>query len=176
MIENAIDLKSLSRHRHQSQLRVRKMSRSNHLHHHPLEMSPVQVVAEDKYGSVFIVGRRPPLSSFPLIWQWLAKLVYKRLRWTGIDYGGVFLAEPEARFAASEYGGFYMEVPWGSCLPPETCQYGNHDFPLSRNSIEYRRRMFPFVAIHRDTLAKVFEFEQRLEELERKLDDLKCAA
>lgn len=121
-------------------------------------------------GSVFVVGRRPPLKSFPLVWQWLGMLVYKRLRWTGIDYGGVFYTEAEARYAASEYGGFYMQVPWSSCLPPVTCQYGSHDFPLSENSIEYRKRVFPFIAVHRDTLAKVVYFEEQLDRFQERLD------
>lgn len=143
----------------------------------------VEAAEGDKTPSVYIVGRRPPLAQFPRIWQWLGMLVYKRLLWSGIDYGGVFHTEAEARYAASEYGGFYMQAPWSSCLPPVTCQYGSHDFPLSENSIEYRRRMFPFVAVHRITLAKVVHFEEqldkfqeRLDAFERKLVDQQCAA
>ena len=179
---------SLNRHLNHSRNRVRQarqVSRDDR-GHDPAVTFPAQVAGaaeEDKPGSVFIVGRRPPLKNFPLVWQWLGMLVYKRLLWSGIDYGGVFHTEAEARYAASEYGGFYMEAPWSSCLPPVTCQFGSHDFTLSENSIEYRRRMFPFVAVHRSTLSKVVYFEEqldkfqeRLDAFERRLVDHQCAA
>lgn len=176
----------LSRRLNRSHNRVRQASRDDR-DRSQAAMSQAQVKeveeAGDKHGSVFIVGRRPPLTNFPFVWQWLGMLVYKRLCWTGIDYGGVFYTEAEARYAASEYGGFYMEAPWSSCLPPVTCQYGSHDFPLSKNSIEYRKRMFPFVAVHRDTLAKVIYFEEQLDKFQERLDafehrlaDYQCAA
>lgn len=176
---------SLTRHLNQSRSRLRNSRASRHQGREKAATSQAQDAVQEAAdnGSVFIVGRRPPLSDFPRIWQWLGMLVYKRLLWTGIDYGGVFHTEAEARYAASEYGGFYMEAPWSSCLPPVTCQYGNHDFPLSENSIEYRRRVFPFIAVHRNTLAKLVHFEEqldkfqeRLDAFERRLVDHQCAA
>lgn len=100
---------SLNRHLNQTKSRIRQNRASQG--RNPAVMSQAQVAeaAEgDRHGSVFIVGRRPPLKNFPPLWQWLGMLVYKRLNWTGIDYGGVFHTEAEARYAASEYGGFYM--------------------------------------------------------------------
>lgn len=105
--------------------------------------------------SVFLVARRPPLSEHPLFWRWLARLVYQRINWApdyGIEYQGVYTDEAEARYAASEVGGFVIAMPLNACLPLQTCQYGTHDFPLSEASNEYRNRKFPFVAVLRRDL------------------------
>lgn len=162
-----------SRHRHRSRLRV--------LHHQNDQspddrgQSPPGTYQDQERGrrSVWLVGKRPPLNQYPALWRWLALLVYKRLHWTpdyGIDYGGVYLDEAEARHAASEYGGFYMELPWNSLLPPEPCQYGKHDFPLSEASASYRNRQPEFLAIRRETVRQVIALE-RLTNIDDRYED-----
>lgn len=103
--------------------------------------------------TLFLVGKRPPLAQYPALWRWLARLVYKRINWCpdyGIEYQGIYDTEAAARFAASEPGGFYMELPLNAELPEQTAQFGKHDFPLSDASMEYRNRHFAFVTIPRD--------------------------
>jgi hypothetical protein len=111
-------------------------------------------------ASVFLVGRRPPLSEHPFVWRWLARFIYRRIRWVpdhGIEYQGVYSDEAEARWAASGPGMFVMEVPLNASLPLETCQFGAHDFPLSEASHEYRNRKFPFVAVPRSQIERLHE-------------------
>lgn len=110
--------------------------------------------------SVFLVARRPPLSQHPFLWRWLARFVYRRINWApdyGIEYQGVYTDAAEARYAASEAGGFVIEVPLNASLPPETCQYGAHDFPLSEVSHQYRNRKFQFVAVPRGQIERLRE-------------------
>lgn len=105
--------------------------------------------------TVFLVAKRPPLSNYPLLWRWLARLVYHRLGWCpdyGIEYQGVYDTESAARHAASTPGGFYMELPLNAELPEATTQFGVHDFPLSDASAAYRNRAFSYVAISRNDL------------------------
>jgi hypothetical protein len=102
--------------------------------------------------SVFLVGKRPPLANYPLVWRMLARWVYQRINWApefGIEYQGVFTDESAARHAASAPGMFYMELPLNAELPEETAQWGAHDFPHSEASGEYRNRHWPFIAISR---------------------------
>ena len=102
--------------------------------------------------SVFLVGKRPPLANYPMLWRVLARWVYNRLNWApdfGIEYQGVFTNESAARHAASAPGMFYMELPLNAELPIETAQWGAHDFPHSEASGEYRNRHWPFIAVSR---------------------------
>jgi hypothetical protein len=106
--------------------------------------------------SVWLAAKRPSIATLPYFWQWLARLVYRRFQWcpdNGIDYIGVFTEEAEARYHASQAGGFVMQLPLNAVLPDMPCQFGTHDFPLSEFSAEYRNRQFPFVAIPRGQLA-----------------------
>lgn len=105
--------------------------------------------------SVFLVAKRPPLTDHPLVWRWLARLVYKRINWApdyGIEYQGVYEDEATARHAAAMPGGFYIELPLNAELPQETAQFGKHDFPLSDASAEYRNRKFPYITLTREQL------------------------
>jgi hypothetical protein len=113
--------------------------------------APAREMAEG-IKSVYLVGKRPPLKNYPVLWRFLARFVYHRLNWCpdyGIEYQGVFTDEAEARHAASGPGMFYMELPLNAELPEETSQFGVHDFPLSEASSEYRNRRFSFVTIPR---------------------------
>lgn len=122
------------------------------------------VWADSPPSTVFLVGKRPPLSTHPPFWQWLARLVYKRLHWCpdfGIEYQGVFTNEAEARHAASAPGMFYMELPLDAELPAEPCQFGVHDFPHSDASPFYRRRKAPYVAVPRTQMERLERSIQR---------------
>lgn len=121
-------------------------------------------------ASVFLVARRPPLSVHPVVWRWLARFVYKRINWApdyGIEYQGIYTDAAEARYAASELGGFVIELPLNASLPLETCQFGAHDFPLSEASSQYRNRRFPFVAVPRNELDERLLLEAKIEQVAR---------
>lgn len=116
--------------------------------------------------AVYLVAARPPITHLPYLWRRLAKLVYDKFHWCpdyGIDYRGVYTDEAEARHAASAPGMFYMELPLNGSLPPEPCQFGKHDFPLSEFSSEYRNRQPAYVAVSRRDLARL---GRKIEELE----------
>lgn len=120
--------------------------------------------------SVFLVARRPPLSDYPFVWRWLARLVYERIQWCpdhGIEYQGVYTDEAEARHAASGPGMFVMEMPLNASLPLETCQYGVHDFPFSEASPMYRNRKFAFVAVPTKELDDRLLLEAKIEQVAR---------
>lgn len=147
--------------------------------------APSMVAAEQDIApiSVFLVARRPPLSEHPLFWRWLARLVYQRINWApdyGIEYQGVYTDEAEARYAASEVGGFVIAMPLNACLPLETCQYGTHDFPLSEVSHEYRNRKFPFVAVLRngsdDHRSKFDRLQQKIVETDPIVEGFRAKA
>jgi len=115
--------------------------------------------------SVYLVGKRPPLSSHPVIWRVLARWIYRRLHWCpdyGIEYQGIYTDEAEAGYAASAPGMFYMELPLNAELPDQTAQYGAHDFPLSEASAEYRNRKWPFVVVPREDFELL---DQKIERL-----------
>lgn len=121
---------------------------------------------------VYLVVRREPLSAKPIVWQWLARLVYFAIGWASdysVEYQGVFTDEAEARHLAAQDGWSYTKVPLNGCLPSETCQYGTHDFPLSEASAEYRNRRLSFVAVHRERLDEKVE---HLKSLEDRINDL----
>lgn len=122
------------------------------------------VWADSPPQTVFLVGRRPPLITFPLLYRWLARWLYKRMYWCpewGVEYQGVFTNEAEARHAANAPGMFYMELPLDAELPATPCQFGTHDFPYSEASSFYRRRKMPYVAVHRN------EVEQKIDQIIR---------
>lgn len=103
--------------------------------------------------SVWLVGKRPPLSQYALLYRWLARWLYQRMHWCpefGIELQGVFTNEAEARHAASAPGMFYMELPLDAELPAQPCQFGTHDFPHSDASAFYRHRRMPFIAVPRN--------------------------
>ena len=117
--------------------------------------------------SVFLVGKRPPLTGYPMLWRVLARWVYRRLNWApdyGIEYQGVFTSEAAARHAASAPGMFYIELPLNSELPEETAQWGAHDFPLSDASSDYRHRRWPLIAVSRRDLEML---EAKIEQVAR---------
>lgn len=131
--------------------------------------------------SVYLVAHRPPLDKQPWYWRWLARLTYQRMGWCpdyGIEYQGVYGEQSAARHAASECGGFYMELPMNASLPTETGQYGVHDFPLSEASPLYRKRQLPFVVVPRAVrdiqLEQLRGVEEHLNELGHVIEG-KCA-
>jgi hypothetical protein len=143
---------------------VRRMSQSRKVG----AMSLVQVAEETvcRPKTVWLVARRPPINDLPYFWRRLAKIVYDRFHWCpdhGIDYGGIFADEAEARHAASEYGGFVMELPFNACLAKGAGQFGKHDFPLSEFSAEYRNRRPKYVHVLRQELAML---GRKIEEVE----------
>lgn len=162
-------MRNLDHHRHRSRNRLRAQRRQSDLS--PVSQGrslkakyPAQVKAPK---SVYLVAKRPPLDNHPFIWRWLMRRVCERLEWApeyGIDYGGVYLDAAEARHAAGEYGGFVMELPWRSLLPPMTVQYGLHDFPLSEASHEYRNRRRSYVAVSRETIEQIIALEQLVDQ------------
>lgn len=120
-----------------------------------------------KPTSVFLVGKRPPLDNYPMLWRWLARLVYHQINWApdyGIEYQGVFETEAAARHAASAPGTFYIELPLNCELPTETSSYGSHDFPHSSASCEYRNRRFSFVAVPTELVSEALVVSQQLGE------------
>lgn len=139
----------------------------------PAPVSKVDAVASSKTAlgplhvqSVWLAAKRPPISHLPYLWRWLARTVYHRFQWCpdyGIEYLGVFTDEAEARYHASQAGGFVMQLPLNAVLPDIPCQFGRHDFPLSEFSSEYRNRQFPFVAVPRGQLAML---GRKIEEVE----------
>lgn len=136
----------------------------------PVRENKVSAVAPLHVQSVWLAAKRPPINHLPYLWRRLAKIVYDRFQWCpdfGIEYLGVFTDEAEARYHASQAGGFVMQLPLNAVLPDSPCQFGTHDFPLSEFSAEYRNRQFPFVAVPRGQLAML---SRRVEEVER------CAA
>lgn len=144
-----------SRRRSQHQHRLRRTIRLIPETYLDLARNPDMT---DNPSSVYLVAKRPPLSNYPPLWRWLARFVYRRINWCpdyGIEYDGVYTDEAEARFAASEAGGFYMELPLNTSLPPLTAQYGTHDFPLSDASPDYRGRKFNLVTISRHDLERL---------------------
>lgn len=109
--------------------------------------------------------------------QWIVRFIYFRYGWAAmakdekgmlysVEYRGVTPDESEARFLSSETGCSYMKLPWRSCLPVDTGQYGTHDFPLSEVSHKYRKRELPFVQMPR----------RQIEMLEAKIEQVVRAA
>ena len=122
---------------------------------------------------VYLVVKRCPLSEKPLLWRWLARLVYCAIGWSsdyGVEYQGVFTEEAAARHAASADGWSLTKIPLNDVLPTETCQYGVHDFPTSEASQLYRKRQLGFQVIaskHFDEqLAGLRAIESRFDELQ----------
>jgi hypothetical protein len=113
-----------------------------------------------------------PLDRLPKLAQWIIRWIYFRYGWAAsiktedgylsLEYRGVTPDESEARYYSSEPNASYTKVPWRSCLPMETGQYGVHDFPHSEASDEYRNRELPFVHWPRE----------RVELLERKVEEV----
>lgn len=135
----------------------------------------------DSVRSMYLVGKRPPLSEHPRLWRWLARFVYEQIGWApdyGIEYIGIFDNESEARFAAGGPGLFYMELPLNASLPEGACQYGIHDFPHSEASHKYRKRQLPFIAVRRSEkrsdLDSVLSLETQVNKLGEDLEG-KCA-
>lgn len=156
-------MRNLDLHRQRSRNRLRVQRRQSDRNRVSHDLDPKVRYLAPVSRSVYLVAKRPPLKDHPLIWRWLMRRVCEQLEWApeyGIDYGGVYLDKAEARHAAAEYGGFIMELPWCSLLPPETCQYGEHDFPLSEASHEYRNRRRSYVAMSRETINQIIALEQ----------------
>lgn len=122
---------------------------------------------------VYLVTQRQPLSEKPVVWRWLARLVYFAIGWSsdyGVEYQGVYTDEAEARHAASADGWSYYRLPLNGCLPCETVKYGVHDFPLSDASAAYRRMALPFVAVPMKDLQNLVLLENKLDDLHDRLD------
>lgn len=114
------------------------------------ETCPDPVRDHEAPRSLYLVGKRPPLSDLPFLWRLLARFIYNRIGWSpayGIEYMGIYQDEAEARHAASAPGFFFMELPFNSSLPEGSCQFGSHDFPHSEASPEYRKRSLPYTAV-----------------------------
>jgi len=113
------------------------------------------VVPED----VCLMTNVQPITVLPKWAQWMVRCIYFRYGWAAtakrgdmyysVEYRGVTPDEAEARYLSSEDNASYTKVPWRSCLPMETGQYGTHDFPFSEVSNEYRNRSLPFLQVPR---------------------------
>lgn len=128
---------------------------------------------QDSNMDVYLVTQRQPLSEKPVVWRWLARLVYFAIGWSsdyGVEYQGVYTDEAEARHAASADGWSYYRLPLNGCLPCETVKYGVHDFPLSDASAAYRRMALPFVAVPMKDLQNLVLLENKLDDLHDRLD------
>lgn len=124
---------------------------------------------------VYLMVNTQPLSRLPWLAQQVIRWIYFRYGWaasikTGkgeylsLEYRGVTPDEAEARFYSSEPNASYTKIPWRSCLPIETGQYGVHDFPYSVISHEYRNRELPFVQVPRE---RMVQLERKVEEVFR---------
>jgi hypothetical protein len=118
-----------------------------------------------------------PITRLPKWAQWVVQFIYFTYGWAAtakdekgmyysVEYRGVTPDESEARYFSSEPNCSYMKLPWRSCLPIETGQYGTHDFPLAEASHRYRKRQLPFIQVRR----------QDFELLEAKIDELARSA
>lgn len=122
--------------------------------------------------SLFVTGRRRYLSHLPDGWRkrflywWFVKMgkffylklatpvpvpeeVNGEIRFDSWREGqGVYLTRAEGEATHQDRTWFTQELPFGSCLPSETCQFG--DFIAEG----YERRELQYVAVEREKLKK----------------------
>ena len=121
--------------------------------------------------TAFFVGKRRPLSDFPLWKQWLVRFIYFALGWSNgdaVEAMAICTDKALAEDMANKPGWFLVRLPINTPLPDEPCQFREHTFPHSEEQERYEtERTVPVVAVRASVLQDVRRVEEQVDRLWR---------
>jgi hypothetical protein len=119
--------------------------------------------------SAFLVGKRRPLTDFPVWKQWVIRAVYFLLGWDNgqaIEVQSICTTKELAQEMASKPGWFLIRLPINTSLPDEPCQFKEHEFPAS--GVHYQHTA-PLAAVSTAEIDNLKKLDQQVDELVRKV-------